>query len=161
MEGNGHTETTLDLKDANGARLNLTKRKVQLYLGNSYKRATKTTLRKGSIYWVISTNHLHKVAPTMNLQRRDSTKRLEEAGKMASDQDMIHDWYQEPAEVDRAEWYTVDQGSFDKGCIPRDWTDSFLKPIPKPEKDCHKLYGHCIFTMQNTLLWGSRGGWGG
>ena len=50
MEGNGHTETTLDLKDANGARLNTTKTKVKLYLGNSYKKATKTTLRKESMY---------------------------------------------------------------------------------------------------------------
>ena len=36
-------------------------------------------------------------------------------------------------EEDRAELYTIYQKSFDKGYIPKDWTDSFLRPIPKPQ----------------------------
>ena len=59
-----------------------TKGKVKLYLGDSYKRATNTTVRKGSMYCVISTEHLPKVAPTMNSQRQNSTKSSEEAGKI-------------------------------------------------------------------------------
>ena len=55
---------------------------MKLYLGDSYNRATKTTWKKGSMYWLISTEHLHKVAPTMNSQSRDSTKLLEEAGRI-------------------------------------------------------------------------------
>ena len=43
------------------------------------------------------------------------------------------------------------QESFDKGHIPKDWTDSFLRPIPKPGKDHHKLDGYHILTMQNTV----------
>ena len=54
-------------------------------------------------------------------------------------------------EEDRAEVYTIYQESFDKGYILEDWTGSFLRPIPKPGKDRHKLNGHCIFTMQNTF----------
>ena len=38
-------------------------------------------------------------------------------------------------EEDRAKLYTIYQESFDKGYIPKDWTDSFLRPIPKPRKD--------------------------
>ena len=38
-------------------------------------------------------------------------------------------------EEDRAELYTIYQEGFDKGYIPKDWTDSFLRPIPKPRKD--------------------------
>ena len=34
------------------------------------------------MYWLISTEHLHKVAPTMNSQSRDSTKLLEKAGRI-------------------------------------------------------------------------------
>ena len=44
-------------------------------------------------------------------------------------------------EEERAELYTIYQESFDKGYIPKEWTDSFLKPIPKPRKDHHKLNG--------------------
>ena len=80
MEGNAHTKTTSDLEDTNRARP--MKRKVKLSLGKSYNRATKTTYRKGSMYRVISTEHLHKVAPTMNSVRRNSVKPLEEAGRI-------------------------------------------------------------------------------
>ena len=54
-------------------------------------------------------------------------------------------------EEDRAELYTIYQESFDKGYIPEDWTGSFLRPIPKPGKDRHKLNGYRILTMQNTV----------
>ena len=47
--------------------------------------------------------------------------------------------------------YTIFQQSFDKGYIPEDWTDSFLRPIPKPRKDHHTLNGYRILTMQNTF----------
>ena len=42
--------------------------------------------------------------------------------------------------------------SFDKGYIPEDWTDSFLRPFPKLGKDhhTHKLNGYRILTMQYT-----------
>ena len=50
-----------------------------------------------------------------------------------------------------AELYTIFQESFDKGYIPEDWTDSFLRPIPKARKDYHKLNGYRILTMQNTI----------
>ena len=33
----------------------------------------------------------------------------------------------------------------------KDWADSFLRPIPKPQKDHHKLNGYHILTMQNTV----------
>ena len=54
-------------------------------------------------------------------------------------------------EQDRTELYTIGQEIFDKGYIPEDWTDSFLRPIPKPGKGHHKLNGHCILTMKNTI----------
>ena len=38
-------------------------------------------------------------------------------------------------EEDRSELYTIYQEDFDKGYIPKNWTDSFLRPIPKPRKD--------------------------
>ena len=53
-------------------------------------------------------------------------------------------------EEDRAEVYTIYQ-EVDKGYIPEDWTGSFLRPISKPGKDRHKLNGHRILTMQNTV----------
>ena len=50
-------------------------------------------------------------------------------------------------EEDWAELYTIYQESFDKGYIPKDWTDSFLRPVPKPWKDHHKLTGYHILTV--------------
>ena len=54
-------------------------------------------------------------------------------------------------EGDRVELYTIliHQGSFNKGHIPKDWSDGFLRPIPKPGKDHHKLNGYHILTMQH------------
>ena len=54
-------------------------------------------------------------------------------------------------EGDRAKLYTIYQESFFKGCIPEDWTDNFLRPIPKPEKDHRKLNGYRNLIMQNTI----------
>ena len=54
-------------------------------------------------------------------------------------------------EHDRTELYTIGQEIFDKGYIPEDWTDSFLRHTPKPGKGHHKLNEHCILTMQNTI----------
>ena len=53
--------------------------------------------------------------------------------------------------TNRAELYTIYQESLNKGYIPKDWTGSFLRPIPKPRKDHHKLNGYRILTMQNTI----------
>ena len=49
-------------------------------------------------------------------------------------------------EEDRAELYTIYHDSFDKGYIPEDWTDSFLRFILKPGKEDHKLNGYRILT---------------
>ena len=53
------------------------KRKVKLYLGEQPEQPKQ---KIGSMYRLISTEHLHKVASTMNSQRRNSTKPLEEEG---------------------------------------------------------------------------------
>ena len=47
--------------------------------------------------------------------------------------------------------YTRYPESFDKGYIPKDWTDSLLRPIPKPEKYHHKLNGYRILSKSNTV----------
>ena len=36
------------------------------------------------------------------------------------------------------------------GQIHEDWSQSYLKPIPKPGEDHSKLNGYRIITMQNT-----------
>ena len=48
-------------------------------------------------------------------------------------------------EGDRAKLYTIYQESFYKGYILEDWTDSFLRPIPKPEN------GYRNLIMQDTI----------
>ena len=102
---------------------------------------------------MISTEHLHKVAPTTNSRRRNSTKPLRRSGKdTAPGPDRIqYSDIKNLIKEDRAELYTIGQEIFDKGYIPEDWTDSFLRHIPKPGKGHHKLNEHCILTMQNTI----------
>ena len=48
-------------------------------------------------------------------------------------------------------WRYVYQDIFHKGYIPKDWTDSFLKPIHKLGKDNHKLNGYRILTMESIV----------
>ena len=36
-------------------------------------------------------------------------------------------------------------------CIPEDWLDSHLAPVPKPDKDHTSIKGYRIVTMQNTV----------
>ena len=60
-------------------------------------------------------------------------------------------WIENITEEDRTELCAIYQESFDKGYIPEVWTHSFLKPISNPGKDHHKLNGHRVHTMQNTI----------
>ena len=41
--------------------------------------------------------------------------------------------------------------SLESGKIPTDWLDSYLAPVPKPEKDPSKIASYRIITMQNTI----------
>ena len=66
--------------------------------------------------------------------RRNSKKVLRRSRKdTVPGPDRIQYWdIKNLTEEDRAELYTIYQESFDKGYIPKDWTDTFLRPIPKP-----------------------------
>ena len=88
----------------------------------------------------------HQFGARMNSHRRNSTKSLEEAERI---QHLVRTGFniKNLTEEDRAELYTIYQESFDKSYIPKDWTDSFLRPIPKPRKDHHKLNGYRILTV--------------
>ena len=78
MEGNDHTKTKARLRRHQQSKAkDQQQERSKLYLGDSSSRAVKTTLRKES-----TTTHLHKVAPVINVQRRNSTKPLEELGKI-------------------------------------------------------------------------------
>ena len=76
------------------------------------------------MYWVISTKHLHKVAPKMNSLRRNSAKPSEKAGRI---QHLVQIGFDTQitkrnlTEEGRAELYTIYQESFDKCYIPKDW----------------------------------------
>ena len=50
----------------------------------------------------------------------------------------------------KSEVFRLYEESFATGQVPKDWSHSYLKPIPKPEKDHSKLNGYRILTMQNT-----------
>ena len=50
----------------------------------------------------------------------------------------------------KSELFRLYEESFATGQFPEDWSDSYLKPIPKPGKDLSKLNGYRILTMQNT-----------
>ena len=101
------------------------------------------------MYRLISTEHLHKVAPTMNSQRRNSRRRSGKDTEPGPDKIRYSD-IKKLTEEDRTELHTIYQESFDKGYIPEDWTDSILRPISKPGKAHHELNGYRIHTMQNT-----------
>ena len=81
MEGNDRTKTTPDLENTNRARLETNEEKGQALLGRFIPQSNQSR-KKRSMHRLISTEHLHKVAPTMNSQRRNSTKPLEEAGRI-------------------------------------------------------------------------------
>ena len=91
----------------------------------------------------------HQFGARMNSHRRNSTKVLRRSRKdTAPGPDRIQFWdIKNLTEEDWAELYTIYQESFDKGYIPKDWTDSFLRPIPKPRKDHHKLTGYRMLTV--------------
>ena len=73
---------------------------------------------------MISTKHLHKVAPKMNSLRRNSAKPSEKAGRI---QHLVQIGFDTQitkrnlTEEGRAELYTIYQESFDKCYIPKDW----------------------------------------
>ena len=48
------------------------------------------------------------------------------------------------------ELFRLQEASFATGPVPEDWLHSYLKPIPKPEKDHSKLNGYRILKMQKT-----------
>ena len=50
----------------------------------------------------------------------------------------------------KSELFRLYEESFATGQFPEDWSESYLKPIPKPGKDLSKLNGYRILTMQNT-----------
>ena len=102
------------------------------------------------MYRLISTEHLHKVAPTMNSQRRNSRRRSGKDTEPGPDKIRYSD-IKKLTEEDRVDLYTIYQESFDKGYIPEDWTDSILRPISKPGKAHHELNGYRILTMQNAV----------
>ena len=83
------------------------------------------------------------------LTLEELNKVLRRSGKdTAPGPDRIQYWdIKNLTEEDWAELYTIYQESFDKGYIPKDWTDSFLRPVPKPQKDHHKLTGYRILTV--------------
>ena len=91
----------------------------------------------------------NKVWCENELTQEEFKKVLRRSGKdRVPGSDRIQYWdIKNLTEEDRAELYTIYQESFDKGCIPKDWTDSFLRPIPKPRKDHRKLTGYRILTV--------------
>ena len=94
---------------------------------------------------------MHKVAPTMNSHRRNSTKLRRSRKDTAPGPNRIRNSdIKNPTEEDRAELHTIYQECFHKGYIPEDCTNNFLKSIPKARKVHHKLNGYSIFTIQNT-----------
>ena len=54
MEGNGHTETTLDLKDANGARLKYNEDKGQALLGQFIQESNQNNLEERKHVYILS-----------------------------------------------------------------------------------------------------------
>ena len=50
----------------------------------------------------------------------------------------------------KSELFTLHEESFAIGQAAKDWSHSYLKPIPKSGKDHSKLNGYRILTMQNT-----------
>ena len=51
----------------------------------------------------------------------------------------------------KIELFRLYEESFATGQVPKDWSHSYLKPIPKPGKDHSKLNGYSILTTQNTM----------
>ena len=94
---------------------------------------------KGSIFQQTcgkQQRHVHQFGVTMN-STQEFNKFLRRSGKdTAPGPDRIQYCdIKNLTEEDRSELCTIYQEDFDKGYIPKDWTDSFLRPIPKPRKD--------------------------
>ena len=51
----------------------------------------------------------------------------------------------------KSKLFRLYEESFATGQVPKDWSHSYLKPIPKPRKDHSKLNRYCILTMQNIM----------
>ena len=87
----------------------------------------------------------------MNSHRRNSTKSLEEAGRI---QHLVQIGFD--TRISRTQKKRIGLGctlstkkSSTKAIIPEDWTDSFLRHIPKPRKDHHKLTGYHILNVEH------------
>ena len=53
---------------------------------------------------------------------------------------------------DKSELFRLYEESFATGQVPEDWSNSYLKPIPKPGKELRKQNGYRILTMQNITV---------
>ena len=85
MEGNDLTKTIPDLEDTNRVRLKTKEEKGQALLGRFIEQSNQNNWeeRKHVLSDLNrSAEHVHKVALTMNSQRRNSTKPLEEAERI-------------------------------------------------------------------------------
>ena len=85
MEGNDRTKTTPDLEDTNRVRLKTNEEKGQALFGRFIDQSNQNNWeeRKHVLSDLNrSAEHVHKVALTMNSQRRNSTKPLEEAERI-------------------------------------------------------------------------------
>ena len=81
MEGNDRIKTTPNIEDTNRSRLKTTEEKGQALLGRFIHQNNQNNKEERK-HVLISTEHLHKVALTMNSKRRNSAKTLEEAGRI-------------------------------------------------------------------------------
>ena len=85
MEGNDRTKTNPDLENTNRVRLKTNEEKGQALLGRFIEQSNQNNSeeRKHVLSDLNrSAEHVHKVALTMNSQRRNSTKPLEEAERI-------------------------------------------------------------------------------
>ena len=118
-------------------------------MGDPYNRTTKATLRKRSILLI-------DLSSTFSQRGRDAETTEEEfkevprrSGKdTAPGPDRIR--YLNVKNQQKKSGLSCTLSTKKALTKAEYWTDSFLRPIPKPEKDHRKLNEHRIITLQNT-----------
>ena len=153
MQGCAANSNTPDLIDASGAVLKTNKEKGSALLHRFVQQSNQNNLDERKAVCKGLDRTLTEAGSNDDMiTELEFTEALSELSKdTAPGNDRVKYSDIKNLSVDnKSELFRLYEESFATGQFPEDWSDSSLKPIPKPGKDLSKLNGYRILTMQNT-----------
>lgn len=154
MCGQGHSKTTVNVKDESGKTLLTDEEKGRAFLDRFVHQTHQGNIdSRKEVERDVSSVLTPEVYANYEdeISREEVSRTIKRAKDSAGGPDGVRYCHMKEADDEMIEEMTKDFNmSISTGKIPEEWLHSWLIPIPKPGKDHSALSGYRIIAMQNT-----------